>query len=155
MTARPVLRSAAGFTLIELVVTCGIVAILAAIAIPSYSSFVRSSHRTDATRTLMQEAQALQRCYSVNFTYVNNTAATPPTVCAASASGTMVSPAGYYSIAIDIASASSYTLTATPAAGSPQNQDSACASFTLLSSGQQSALNSGGASNTQTCWGST
>lgn len=150
MTPRPAFRSAAGFTLVELVVACAIVAILAAIAIPAYSSFVRSSDRSDATRTLMQTAQALQRCYSVNFTYVN-AGATP---CAASAPASITSPAGYYTIAINIASASSYTLVATPAAGSPQNHDTACASFTLLSSGQQSALNSAMANNTQTCWGS-
>ena len=59
-----------GFTLVELMITVGIVAILAAIAIPSYSAYVMRSNRTDATRTMVADAQALERCYSQTFTYL-------------------------------------------------------------------------------------
>lgn len=41
-------KSNRGFTLIELMVVVAIIAILAAIALPSYRSYVRKSHRTDA-----------------------------------------------------------------------------------------------------------
>ena len=40
--------SSSGFTLVELMVTIMVVAILAAIAIPGYSSQVRKSRRTEA-----------------------------------------------------------------------------------------------------------
>jgi len=137
-------QRSAGFTLIELLITMGIIAILAAIAYPSYQSYVRSSDRTDATRSLLQTAQTLERCYSQNFTYLANCSIV---------SGTTSSPQGYYSINVNLQSASQYTLTATPAE-SPQTGDSTCAEFQLLSSGQQLAQNAGGTDTTQTCWGS-
>ena len=57
-----------GFTLIELMIVIGIVAVLAAIAYPAYTQFVMQANRTDATKTLQLAAQAMERCYSVNFT---------------------------------------------------------------------------------------
>jgi len=51
---RPALR---GFTLIELVVTMVIIAILAAIAIPSYTSYVRKGRRTDAKSALLDRVR--------------------------------------------------------------------------------------------------
>ena len=139
--------ASAGFSLIELMITVAIVGILAAIAIPAYTSYIRRAHRTDATQTLLQDAQALQRCYSQNFTY----APTAPNTCPVVA-GTVSSTGGYYSISVTIPSATQYAITATPQK-SPQTSDSACASFTLLSSGQQSAQDSGGTDTTATCWG--
>lgn len=48
----PMLRTAPGFTLIELMVTIGIVAILAAIAFPSFESSLRSNRVATATNEL-------------------------------------------------------------------------------------------------------
>ena len=142
-----------GFTLVELMITVAIIAILAAIAYPSYTSFVRRSNRTDATRVAMADAQALQRCYSQNFSY-SNSATTPCSMTA----GTTTSPSGYYSIVIAIPAAGvpapSYSIIATPLAGHPQTADTQCAQFTLLSTGLQTATNSGGTDTSQTCWGS-
>jgi type IV pilus assembly protein PilE len=131
-----------GFSLIELVVAMGIVGILAAIAIPAYSAYTKTANRTDATRTMTYDSQALERCYSQTFTYLG---------CASAASGT--SAQGYYTVTV-APTANSFTITATPLK-SPQTQDSACASFTLNNAGTQGATTSGGAANTQQCWGST
>jgi type IV pilus assembly protein PilE len=86
-----------GFSLIELMIAVGIVGILAAIAIPSYSAYVKRANRSDATRSLSVTAQALERCYSQNFTYSN----TLPYVCAANA-GVVSSSQGYYTVTINV-----------------------------------------------------
>ena len=96
---------------------------------------------------MLQDAQALQRCYSQNFTYSPTAPNTCPVV------------AGHHGLHRRILfhqgripDATDYKITATPLK-SPQTGDTDCASFTLLSSGQQSAQNSGGTDSTSTCWG--
>jgi type IV pilus assembly protein PilE len=50
-----------GFTLLELVIACAIVAILAAIAYPSYINSVQKSRRAEATAALLGVASQLER----------------------------------------------------------------------------------------------
>jgi type IV pilus assembly protein PilE len=133
-----------GFTLIELVIAMLVFAILTAIAVPSFSAYTQRAHRSDATRTMTVDAQALERCYSQAFTYVG----------CAQVPGTATTPLGYYSVSATL-TANSYTLTAVPVSPGPQTSDSACQTFGLNNAGTQTALDGGGNSNTQTCWGST
>ena len=139
-------RSQAGFTLVELMVPVVIVAILGSMAIAAYSNYVMKTNRTDATRAMLQDAQSLQRCYSQNYTYT-------PTGGCPNPAGTVASPRGLYSITIVTPTATTYSITATPAKA-PQTKDVACTSFTLTSNGTQSSSNSGGTDSTSTCWGS-
>src|SRR5579864_498324 len=126
-----------GFSLIEIVVTMAIVALLASMAIASYSRYVRQTNRSDATKTMMSYAQTLQRCYSQYFTY-------SPATCPASnnIAGPTVSLNGYYTINVAVPNATTYTITATPLKA-PQTNDTSCVSFTLQSTGQQGALDAG------------
>lgn len=60
---------ARGFTLIELMIAVVVVAILAAIALPSYLDSVRKSRRSEAASSLMQVQQAQERWRASNPTY--------------------------------------------------------------------------------------
>jgi len=59
----------AGFTLIELMITVTIVAILAAIAYPSYRSYVLRGQVVNATNGLTAMAANMERYYQDNRTY--------------------------------------------------------------------------------------
>jgi type IV pilus assembly protein PilE len=140
-----------GFTLVELMITVAVVAILAMIAIPSYTRYVKRANRTDATKTMTLDAQALERCYSQTFLY---------TGCAGAAVGTQASPQGKYNVTIAVpdtvtpgAPAASYLITAV-AVSPDQLSDTACRTFTLNTANTQTASDSGGGANTQVCWGS-
>ena len=58
-----------GFTLIELMITVVIVAVLASIALPSYTGYVARARRADARTQLLQVAQFMQRFYAANDSY--------------------------------------------------------------------------------------
>lgn len=69
-----------GFTLIEAMITVAVVAILGAVAYPSYLEQVRKSHRADAQSFLMNVATRQQqilldtRSYASTLTAINLTA---------------------------------------------------------------------------------
>ncbi len=114
-------RGSRAFTLIELVVVVAVVAILASIAIASYSAYVVRSKRATAKTALLQDAQFMERNYTVAGCYTNtqagcagaalNSAALPVTV--APQEGTAV----YNVTLVAAVGAGTFTLTATPIAG--------------------------------------
>lgn len=60
-----------GFTLIELMVVVVIVAIFAAIAIPSYQAYIRRAETSKAQQELSRIATLLERHKARNFSYQN------------------------------------------------------------------------------------
>ncbi len=70
------MRSARGFTLIELMITVVIVAILAAVAVPSYIDYIRRSKIAEATTNLSDLRVKMEQFYQDNRKYNGATAGT-------------------------------------------------------------------------------
>lgn len=72
-------RGAKGFTLIELMVTVALVAILASIAMPSYQAYARRGQLADAFTTLADMRVKMEQWYQDNKYYgtASNTATCP------------------------------------------------------------------------------
>lgn len=63
------MRSARGFTLIELMITVAIVAILAAVALPAYNDYITRSKFAEATTNLSQLRVKMEQFYQDNRSY--------------------------------------------------------------------------------------
>jgi type IV pilus assembly protein PilE len=61
-----------GFTLIELLISIAIVAIIAAIAYPSYQDSIQSARRADAQANLVDLTTVLERYYTVTRSFVGS-----------------------------------------------------------------------------------
>lgn len=68
-TARRHLAARRGFTLIELVITVAIIGILAAIALPSYNSFIVRGNRSSAQSAMLDIANREQQYILANRVY--------------------------------------------------------------------------------------
>lgn len=66
-----------GFTLIELMIVIAIIALLTAIAVPSYNEYIRRSYRADAKNTLVAIAQRLEQNYTLTGSYAATQTAVP------------------------------------------------------------------------------
>jgi type IV pilus assembly protein PilE len=143
-----------GFSLIELMVTVAIGAILLAIAIPGYNSYIRRSHRTDARSALLDLAGRQERYYNTN----GNTYTTNLTNLGYNAGGasTLTVGNGYYSVTVGPPPtgtiATGYKITAVPVSAD-QLKDTNCLYFYLDNTGQQKAGASAVAAVTGSpCW---
>ena len=70
-------RTARGFTVIEILITVAIIAILVAIALPSYQEYVLRGKITEATSVLSDLRLRAEKFYGDNRTYVGFNQATP------------------------------------------------------------------------------
>lgn len=146
-----------GFTLIELMIAVAIVGILAAIALPSYNSYVARGHRASARAQLLQAAQYMQRFNAANDRYDvdrNGTSVINIIPAALLTSPTEGEP--LYEISIDGVNTSTFasttfTLIMRPIAGRRMENDD-CGGFSVTQTGAKSITNNPTAQRTITCW---
>jgi len=131
-----------GFTLIELMIVVAVVAILAAIALPSYQEHVRRSRRTEAQALLNDAAAHLERYRAQNGSYTEEV-------------GKLRLPHGdksengYYVLSIKV-SELSYQLVATPQ--KEQVNDTLCGKFMLNSAGKKENSAATTPAAVEVCW---
>ncbi len=146
-----------GFTLIELLITVIIVALLASIAIPSYSGYLARARRADARTQLVQAAQYMQRFYVANDSFQQDRSGNavfekiPGNLKQSPADST---PIYELSIPSGTLSSNGFELRMTPVSSGIMKADQ-CGTFTLNSTGVRGILigsAAGDASLRDTCW---
>ena len=136
------MKTAKGFSLIELLIVVVIVGILFAVALPSYQQYTRASKRTEAQGALLDLAARQER-----FVAQNNTYSTEISADTGLGFGTTESSNGYYDLSAAACAggtiATCYVLTAS--AKGAQLSDTECLNITYDSAGVKGGT-------TDDCW---
>jgi type IV pilus assembly protein PilE len=139
-----------GVTLLELMTVVVILGILAAIAIPSYRSYLLRAQRTDATTALLRVAAAQEKFYLQNNRYATNDEIddAPP-----AGLGVPATEHGYYTLALaSVDTSLDFTATASVVGDGPQAADTNCATFSINQAGTRVSKSNKDVVNTATCW---
>jgi type IV pilus assembly protein PilE len=137
-------RQVRGFTLIELMITVAIIAVLAAVAVPSYQDYIRKSRRSEA-QSFMSDVVARQQ----HFLLDRRAYAVSITALPASNGLGMAIPTGVSSFyAVTIATDNTTNPPSFVVTGAPSGTQTAekCGTLTIDQRGVKTA------SGTGTCW---
>ncbi len=135
-------RNMLGFTLIELMIVVAIIAMIAAIALPSYQNQTEKTRRSVAKSDLIELTSFMQRFYTENnrFDQDRATVAVAIPFNESPQDGTTK----YYDLSLSAVGTSSYTLSAAPKGA--QSGDS-CGTLRVAHTGAKTKTGSG-----NNCW---
>lgn len=117
--------------MIELMIVVAVVAILAAVALPSYQEYIKRSNRAEARAEVLRAEGWLERFNAENNRYTDNAANSANSGFDSAFTSVPAGGAARYNIAVTLTS-SSYAITATPT-GSMRND--ACGTYTKTQNG--------------------
>ena len=132
-------QSQQGFTLLELMMVVGVIAILAAVSYPSYREYTFRAKRTDGKNALVDLAARQERYRFNNNVYTSSLADLNMTSATAE---------GHYTVSITSASALAFAAQVAPTA--TQSSDK-CNILSITNTGQKGTTNSNSLSATE-CW---
>lgn len=102
-------KVAAGFTLLEMMIVVVVVAILAAVSLPSYRDYITRSQLSEAYTNLADVATKLELCFQDNRTYAG--------ACAAGTVAPLPNAPKYFTFTCPTLTATTYTVQAAGNAG--------------------------------------
>lgn len=144
------LKNNRGFNVVELLVTLSVVGILASIAYPSYQSQMQKTRRADAQGALLGLANSMERFYTEKNTYVGAADDEKRPLNYPSQSP-VEGGTKYYDLTINAATATTYTLWATPISSSAQAKDK-CGTLTLTNAGVKDISGQASGVTKTDCW---
>jgi type IV pilus assembly protein PilE len=144
-----------GFTLIEVMIVVAIIAILAAVALPAYTDYVRRGKLTEGTSALLAMKTKMEQYFSDNRSYTTPGA---PVLDACVPNSSAQSPALQY-FTIDCNTPARTATTFTITANGNANTDTAGIAFTINQAGARSTtvtsgstLDKAGYQSNANCW---
>ena len=145
------MKSNAGVTLIELLVVVTIIALLGAIAYPSYQNQVRDTRRSDCSGALTALSGAMERYYTVNSSYLGAAAGGADTGAPAVFATQCPVDGGTatYNLTIQAATAATYTVQAAPVGVQASDR---CGTLTLTNLGLKGVTSAASGVTWEQCW---
>jgi type IV pilus assembly protein PilE len=110
-------RRSAGFTLIEVMIVVAIIAILSAVAVPTYGDYLRRGQLPEAFTFMGNYRVRMEQFFQDNRNYGSNNTCARATAGVPAWADLTKSGAQYFTFTCTLNSASAYTLTATGSAG--------------------------------------
>ncbi len=132
------MKQSQGFSLIELTIVVGLIAIISMFAASYFGDNVTKANRTDGRSALADTSGSLEKCKSLYSAYNN---------ASCNVTFPVTSDSDHYSITV-ARTVATFTLTATPVAGGKQASDADCATLTLTNTGLKGATGT----DTSDCW---